>query len=157
MFTTATADEVVTTTEAELKAYGRLLKRMSFGQPQDPTGQLAMSGPCWLSGYALQTDGYSQVRITGKLVYCHRLSFAVARSVSVADIPVLDSTGKRLVIDHLCRNRHCFQPAHLELVGESENIRRSWNSRRRADAWHSARKIDRIPMSLIAAMREVAA
>ena len=37
-----------------------------------------------------------------------------------------------LTIDHLCRVRHCVNPAHLEVVTLAENIRRAphYNSRK---------------------------
>lgn len=31
-----------------------------------------------------------------------------------------------LEVDHLCRNRWCVNPAHLELVTHQENISRHW-------------------------------
>lgn len=31
-----------------------------------------------------------------------------------------------LVLDHLCRDRRCRRPDHLEAVTEEENIRRGW-------------------------------
>lgn len=33
-------------------------------------------------------------------------------------------SGEDLVVDHLCRNRSCCNPRHLELVTNRENIRR---------------------------------
>jgi hypothetical protein len=32
-----------------------------------------------------------------------------------------------LVLDHLCRNRSCCNPAHLEPVTTAENVRRGLN------------------------------
>lgn len=37
-----------------------------------------------------------------------------------------------LVIDHLCRNRSCVNPEHLEAVTVGENTRRAWPYRRAA-------------------------
>ena len=33
---------------------------------------------------------------------------------------------KSLVLDHLCRNRHCVNPEHLEPVSQRENIVRTY-------------------------------
>lgn len=35
-----------------------------------------------------------------------------------------------MTLDHLCRNRACVNPAHMEIVTLSENIRRGWAARR---------------------------
>ena len=34
-----------------------------------------------------------------------------------------------LQLDHLCRNRACLRPSHLEPVTQKENIRRGWTAR----------------------------
>lgn len=33
-------------------------------------------------------------------------------------------------VDHLCRNRECVRPDHLEAVTNAENMRRAWAARR---------------------------
>jgi hypothetical protein len=68
---------------------------------------------CWLWVGSLR-GGYGRVRFNGKLVEAHRLSY----EHHVGKIP------DGLVIDHLCRNRSCINPEHLEVVTEAENIRR---------------------------------
>lgn len=77
-------------------------------------------GDCWLRlvgarpGNASNGGGYSRVGRNGKTVYAHRLAY----EVWVGPIPA------GLQIDHLCRNRSCINPAHLEPVTTQENQRR---------------------------------
>lgn len=75
---------------------------------------------CWLFQGATIRTGYAQLGIGGRLHYVHRLSY----ETFVGPIP------EGMQIDHLCRRRSCFNPAHLEPVTCGENIRRGWASRR---------------------------
>ena len=70
---------------------------------------------CWV--YMRPTDrcGYAQVQHEGRLQMAHRLVYE--REVG----PIPDG----LEIDHLCREKACLNPAHLEVVSRGENIRRS--------------------------------
>jgi hypothetical protein len=61
------------------------------------------------------------------LIYWHSdqwLVHRVAYTVFVGDIP------DKLQIDHLCRNRACIRPTHLEPVTHGENVRRGVRFRR---------------------------
>ena len=55
--------------------------------------------------------GYGQIRLDGKLFYVHRVAYTLYHG----------SIPKGLQIDHLCRNRKCFNPEHLEAVTNKEN------------------------------------
>jgi hypothetical protein len=59
-------------------------------------------------------NGYYRLTVDGWRVYAHRHAYEQARG-SVPD---------GLVLDHLCRNRWCCNPDHLEPVTNEENIRR---------------------------------
>ena len=70
---------------------------------------------CWLWTSYL-TNGYGDIRIDSKMAAAHRVAYELA----VRPIP------DGLHIDHLCRNRGCCNPAHLEAVTHYENTRRAW-------------------------------
>jgi hypothetical protein len=72
---------------------------------------------CWVwTGEKVQ-GGYGRFSIGGRKFLSHRVAY-MAR---VGPIP----TG--LDLDHLCRNRACANPAHLEPVTRSENMKRGQN------------------------------
>jgi len=79
------------------------------------TPRLNMEGECWVWTGA-KSDGYGQVRLKGnaRSGYVHRLVYEHYRG------PVPDG----LQIDHLCRNRACANPSHLEPVTQRENLLR---------------------------------
>lgn len=56
-----------------------------------------------------------------KVLLAHRVMYEIANG------PIPDG----LHIDHLCRNRACCNPAHLEAVTQAENNRRAWVANRR--------------------------
>lgn len=77
-----------------------------------PTG---FDSPCVLWGRALNRDGYGHIRIGDAKAIVHRYAY----EAFVGPIP------GDLTIDHLCRVTNCVNPAHLEPVTASENVRRA--------------------------------
>ncbi len=69
---------------------------------------------CWEWMATKNNQGYGQFWDEGRLVLAHRFTYLLNYSA----IP------QGLEIDHLCRNRCCVNPAHLELVTHSTNVRR---------------------------------
>lgn len=69
---------------------------------------------CWMWTGSTDTHGYGRMKIDGRYQPTHR----VAYELLVGPIP------NGLVIDHLCRNRACLNPAHVEPVANAENVLR---------------------------------
>lgn len=69
---------------------------------------------CWLWTGAVSSTGYSNFWIFHKYLTGHRYLY----TQWVGEIP------EGLDLDHLCRNRSCVNPAHLEPVTRSENVLR---------------------------------
>jgi hypothetical protein len=69
---------------------------------------------CWVWRGCTNPDGYGLITFEGRQTTVHRVSYIL----HVGDIP----PGKEL--DHICKNRRCLNPAHLEAVVHRENVMR---------------------------------
>lgn len=74
-----------------------------------------VAGGCWHLNTKPSPSGYSRLSASGKVYRGHRYYYTLFKG------PILDG----LTIDHLCRNRRCVNPAHLEPVTQRENTLRS--------------------------------
>lgn len=74
-----------------------------------------MSG-CWLWLGSKTQHGYGQIWLNGRIELAHRISY----EMFCAEIPAT------LEIDHLCKNKSCVNPAHLEAVTHQVNTQRAY-------------------------------
>jgi hypothetical protein len=68
---------------------------------------------CWNWQASLNNDGYGNFNQTS----AHRFIYEY----------VFGGISAKWQIDHLCRNRRCCNPNHLEMVTASQNVSRRWN------------------------------
>lgn len=74
---------------------------------------------CWLWRGCKTPGGYGHSSLNGKATVAHR----VAYQLIVGPIP------EGMDLDHLCRNRACVNPAHLDPVTRRQNLVRGVKAR----------------------------
>lgn len=75
---------------------------------------LADGTGCWIWQRSVSTAGYGHIWDGGKLLAAHRVAYELVKGL----IP------EGLTLDHLCRNRRCINPDHLEAVTHRVNVLR---------------------------------
>lgn len=72
--------------------------------------RVAKSDGCWLWIGAMRKDGYGSFSFDGRKRLAHHF--------------LIGNAPEGLEWDHVCRNRGCIRPEHLEAVTHGENARR---------------------------------
>lgn len=74
---------------------------------------------CWFWQAKLNAQGYATFKVSGKVVMVHRWVYETFKG------PIPEG----LVVDHLCTNRSCVNPEHLEAITVKENNIRARETR----------------------------
>jgi hypothetical protein len=74
----------------------------------------AVSGECWIWTASCRPCGGGQVRDGSRIRYAYQVVYEL----------LVGPVSEGLELDHLCRNRACVNPAHLEQVTHRTNVLR---------------------------------
>jgi hypothetical protein len=94
-------------------AAGLTIQRFFAKIAVTPAPEGITSGPCWIWTATKNRKGYGMFR-ANRYGSAHRYAYRTL----IGPIPL------GLHIDHLCRNRDCVNPMHMEPVTNAENQRR---------------------------------
>lgn len=98
--------------------------RSSLAELLWPRVEMGDSLACWMWHGPIDRHGYGKIHSGSRQNSVHLRAHRVAYALFKGLIP------EGLTIDHLCRNRLCCNPFHLEAVTAAENVRRGRNNNR---------------------------
>lgn len=92
---------------------------------QDPEYVIDAETGCWIWQRATSRSGYGNVCVDRTYFRAHRVYYERFKG------PIPEG----LEIDHLCRNRSCVNPEHLEAVTHRVNVHRGRTCNPSLEAW----------------------
>jgi HNH endonuclease len=95
----------------KLPGHGAIWEWTSAG----PTYRRLLNDNCWITTYRINRYGYARIKVGGMTVQGHRVAYMAFRGSYPEDRPDTD---------HLCLDKRCWNPRHLEPVTLTENNRR---------------------------------
>ena len=94
-----------------------MVKKLSEQQKERFWNNVKKTPHCWIWTSYKNEGGYGRFGINYKHEFAHRVSYFLSKG----------SIPSQMTIDHLCRNRLCVNPSHLEIVSRGENVLRGEN------------------------------
>lgn len=76
--------------------------------------KLGENTDCWFWQFGKTVNGYGSLRVNNHTKRVHRISYELYYKVDLNE----------LHIDHICKNRSCWNPNHLDAVSQEENNKR---------------------------------
>lgn len=93
------------------EAKARFMSKVDIGGPT--VSHVANLEPCWLWTALTNSDGYGRMRVGGRPLLAHRISWKIHNGPIPAGMCIL----------HRCDTPACVNPAHLFLGTQLDNIR----------------------------------
>lgn len=87
--------------------------------------KLDWEGACLVFTGARTSHGYGNFKLEGRARLAHVVAWEHARGRPLPRT----WRGGRAVLDHLCRNRRCVRPSHLQLTNNRQNTIRGYRAR----------------------------
>lgn len=112
----------------------RFWSKVDFNGPIPP--HRTYLGRCWMWKAYRNSEGYGRFRFDGKVRRAHRVSYQITRGPIQSEL------------DHLCMNRPCVNPSHLEDVSHNVNSSRRLIERKMAKVKPKKIKYRKVPVEV---------